>query len=282
MPSIEQAKEEMCEIGRRIYARGFVAANEGNLSYRVDEDRVLCTPTMFCKGFLKPEDIATVDFEGNQTDGARPRSSEVLMHLQILKARSDVNAIVHCHPPHATAFALAGEPIPAGLIPEVEIFLGEVPTAPYALPSTPALGESILPLIDRTNIVLMANHGTVSFGETIERAYWWTEILDNYCKTLIHAKSLGEIQQLTKEEALELIANKGRWNMTDPRSAPEFVDVDPRTLPLFRKEREAAGLTPTAFRERPFVLTQSVLENLIESIVERVVEQTRGQDTKLD
>lgn len=233
MLTADEAKLQMCDIGRRIYNRGYSAANEGNLSIRLGENEVLCTPTMHCKGFMTPEDIATVDMEGNQTAGARPRSSEVLMHLTLMKARPEIKAIVHCHPPHATAFAVAREPIPAGIIPEVEIFLGEVPLAPYALPGTPALGESVLPFVDKANIVLLANHGTVSYDTTLERAYWWTEILDNYCKMLIAARTLGRVVPLTREQATELITNKHRWGMTDPRSAPEYADRDPRELPLF-------------------------------------------------
>src|ERR1700674_5159153 len=124
-----QLKQQICEIGRRLYNKGFAAANDGNISVRLNDKEILSTPTMVSKGFMKPEDVCKVDYEGNQLAGTRKRSSEVLLHLAIYKNRPDVNAVVHCHPPHATAFAVAGELIPKCVWPEVEVFLGEAPTA---------------------------------------------------------------------------------------------------------------------------------------------------------
>ena len=120
-------KEQICEIGRRVYNKGFAAANDGNISIRVGENEVLCSPTMICKGFMTPDDICAVDLQGNQIAGKRKRTSEVLLHLAIMRARPDVKAVVHCHPPHATAFGVAREPIPQCVLPEVEVFLGEIP-----------------------------------------------------------------------------------------------------------------------------------------------------------
>src|SRR5437588_256913 len=127
-------KEQICEIGRRLYNRGFAAANDGNITIRLNEREILCTPTMVSKGFMKPEDICKVDYEGKQLAGSKRRTSEVLLHLAVYMARPDVNAVVHCHPPHATAFAVAREPIPKCVLPEVEVLLGEVPMARYETP----------------------------------------------------------------------------------------------------------------------------------------------------
>lgn len=127
-------EQEICEIGRRIYRKGFAAGNDGNISYRLSETEVLCTPTLMSKGLLKPEDLCVVDMEGNQIAGTRKRSSEILLHLTILRERKDVMSVVHCHPPHATAFAVAREPIPRRVLPEAEIFLGDVPIAPLSNP----------------------------------------------------------------------------------------------------------------------------------------------------
>src|ERR1700736_2874352 len=129
-------KEQICEIGRRVYAKGFAAANDGNISYRLNEHEVMCSPTMVSKGFMKPEDVCKVDLEGRQAAGTRRRSSEILLHLAVYKNRPDVKAVVHCHPPHATAFAVAGVPIPKCVLPEVEGFLGEVPLAVCETPGT--------------------------------------------------------------------------------------------------------------------------------------------------
>ena len=125
--NIHKLKEEICDIGRRIYAKGFAAGNDGNITFRLGENEVLCTPTMICKGFMKPDDMCTVDMEGKQLSGRRKRTSEVMLHLAIMKARPDIKSVVHCHPPHATAFAVAREPIPQCVLPEVEVFLGDVP-----------------------------------------------------------------------------------------------------------------------------------------------------------
>ena len=125
------AKQEICEIGRRIYARQFAAGNDGNISCRLSDDLVLCTPTQICKGFMTPEDLCTVDMQGKQRSGQRKCTSEVLLHLEIYKADPNVRAVVHCHPPHATAFGVARVDIPSCVLPEVEVFLGVVPRADY-------------------------------------------------------------------------------------------------------------------------------------------------------
>src|SRR5262249_46017031 len=132
--NVHQIKLEICDIGRRIYNRGFAAGNDGNISYRLGPNEVLCTPTMVSKGFLKPEELCTCDMEGNQLTGRKKRTSEVLLHLAIMKERPDVKSVVHCHPPHATAFAVAREPIPQCVLPEVEVFLGDVPITRYETP----------------------------------------------------------------------------------------------------------------------------------------------------
>ena len=124
-------KEEICEIGRRVYQKGFAAANDGNISIRVGENEVICSPTMICKGFMTPEDICAVDLDGNQIAGKRKRTSEILLHLSIMKAREDVKAVVHCHPPHATAHAIVHRAPEYLTIPEFEVFVGKVPVLPY-------------------------------------------------------------------------------------------------------------------------------------------------------
>ena len=132
-PHIENLKQQICEIGRRVYQKGFAAANEGNISARAGDDLVLCTPTLTCKGFMTPDDICMVDMKGQQVAGNKKATSEVLLHLNIYRQRPDVASVVHCHPPHATAFAVAREPVPMGVLPEPDIFLGEVPIAPSTL-----------------------------------------------------------------------------------------------------------------------------------------------------
>ena len=212
-----QIKEQICEIGRRVYNRGFAAANDGNISYRIGENAVLCSPTMICKGFMKPDDICTVDLEGKQLGGGRKRTSEILLHLAIMKARPEVKAVVHCHPPHATAFAVAHEPIPKCVLPEVEVFLSETPIAVYETPGTQKFAETVLPYVERTDTIILANHGTVSFGKDLQDAYWKTEILDAYCRILILAKQIGPIHYFTNQQTKELLEIKKRLGIDDPR-----------------------------------------------------------------
>lgn len=218
-------KEEICEIGRRVYDKGFAAANDGNISIRVGDNEVLCSPTMICKGFMTPDDICAVDMNGDQLAGKRKRTSEVLLHLAIMKERPDVKAVVHCHPPHATAFAVAREAIPQCVLPEVEVFMGEVPLAPYETPGGQEFASTVVPFLKATNTIILTNHGTVSFGKTLEEAYWKTEILDAYCRILILAKQIGGITYLGEQKSRELIDLKKRLGFDDPRFHNESCDL---------------------------------------------------------
>ena len=251
MNSAHKIKQDICEIGRRLYNKGFAAANDGNITVRISDNEILCTPTMQSKGFLKPEDIATIDMTGKQIAGAKPRSSEALLHLEIFKQRADVKSVVHCHPPHATAFAVAREPIPQCVLPEVEVFLGDVPITKYETPGGQAFADTILPFVSKTNIIILANHGTVSYGETVERAYWWTEILDAYCRILLLAKQLGRVNYLNEKEERELLTLKQKWGWADPRLTKEYEDCDICGNDVFRESWQSAGVARTAFAAPP-------------------------------
>ena len=210
-------KETICEIGRRVYNKGFAAANDGNISIRLNDKELLCTPTMVSKGYMKPEDICKVDYEGKQIAGIRKRSSEILLHLSVYKNRADVNGVVHCHPPHATAFAVAHEPIPKAILPEVEVFLGEVPTAIYVTPGGQKFADSIIPYVKDCNTILLANHGTITFGPDLEKAYFNTEIIDAYCRILILSRQLGRVNYFTEKETSELLELKKKLGYDDVR-----------------------------------------------------------------
>ena len=218
-------KEEICEIGRRVYDKGFAAANDGNISLRVGDNEVLCSPTMICKGFMKPDDICAVDIEGRQIAGKRKRTSEVLLHLEIMKNRPDVKAVVHCHPPHATAFAVVGEPIPQCILPEVEVFLGEVPMAPYETPGSQPFAETVAPFLKSTSTIILRNHGTVSFGKDLTDAYWKTEILDAYCRILLLARQMGPVEYLPEQKNRELLELKSHLGFDDPRFHSDDCDL---------------------------------------------------------
>ncbi|WP_437186166.1 class II aldolase/adducin family protein [Planctomicrobium sp. SH668] len=220
-----EIKEWICEIGRRVYNKGFAAANDGNISYRVGENEVLCSPTMICKGFMKHEDICMVDLDGKQLAGTKKRTSEILLHLTIMKHRPDVKAVVHCHPPHATAFAVTREPIPQCVLPEIEVFMGEVPIAPYETPGAQGFADTVVPFLKSSNTIILTNHGTVTFGKTLEEAYWKTEILDAYCRILILSKQLGGITYLNEQKSRELLDLKKKLGFDDPRFHVEDCDL---------------------------------------------------------
>jgi L-fuculose-phosphate aldolase len=251
MVNVHRIKQEICEIGRRLYNKGFAAANDGNITARIGDNEVLCTPTMHSKGFLTPDDISTIDMTGKQIAGRKKRSSEALLHLEIYKQRPDVKSVVHCHPPHATAFAVAREPIPQCVLPEVEVFLGDVPITKYETPGGQAFAETILPFVSKTNIIILANHGTVSFGESVERAYWWTEILDAYCRILMLSKNLGRVNYFSEDKERELLELKAKWGFSDPRNTDEYQNCDICANDVFRENWAASGVDRRAFEPPP-------------------------------
>jgi len=213
-----EMKRQICEIGHRIYEKGFAAANDGNISVRMPGGHYLCTPTGVSKGFLKPGDIATVDDSGKQIDGNKPRTSEILLHLEIFHELDWVNAVVHAHPPHATAFAVAGIDVPSCILPEVEIFIGQVPLADYDTPGSKDFAETILPhLRNKANTILLANHGAVACDSSLEQAYFHLETLDMYCRILLLSKEIGNVRQLSPEKMQELLALKKNMGIADAR-----------------------------------------------------------------
>ena len=281
MQNVFQQKKDICQIGERIYNKGFAAANDGNITVRIGENEVLCTPTMHCKGFLKPDDIATVDMQGKQLAGRKKRSSEALLHLEIYKQRPDVKSVVHCHPPHATAFAVAREPIPQCVLPEVEVFLGDVPITKYETPGGQGFADTVIPFVKNTNVLILANHGTVSYGENVERAYWWTEILDAYCRILLLSRSLGKVNYFTEDKERELLALKEKWGFKDPRNTEEFENCDICANDIFRGSWSNTGVERRAFDAPPAMGTQkangneskttSDQEALVQAITNRVM-----------
>jgi L-fuculose-phosphate aldolase len=270
-------KEQICEIGRRLYNKGFAAANDGNITIRLNDKEVLCTPTMVSKGFMKCEDICKVDYEGKQLAGTRKRTSEVLMHLAVYKARADVNAVVHCHPPHATAFAVAREPIPKCVLPEVEVFLGEVPMAMYETPGTKKFAETVIPYVKDCNTIILANHGTVTFGPTLENAYFNTEIIDAYCKILILARQLGSINYFSEQQTRELLELKKRLGYDDPRHRMENCDLCGNSA--FNRGYSEFAPRPHAFRreESNGTASEGDLDALVRTITDQVMGALDGQ-----
>jgi L-fuculose-phosphate aldolase len=218
MPSEWEVKKQICDIGKRIYDHHYVAANDGNISFRLGDGRYLCTPTGVSKGFLTPEMICTVNDAGEQIGGSWKRTSEILLHLEIFHEMPEINAVVHAHPPHATAFAVAGVELPSCILPEVEIFIGQVPLADYDTPGSKNFAETILPHLRRkANTILLANHGVVACDGSLEQAYFHIETVDSYCQILLLSRQIGRVQQLPGTKVEELLELKQKMGIGDPR-----------------------------------------------------------------
>jgi L-fuculose-phosphate aldolase len=217
-PALHDLKLQICDIGRRLWQRAYVDGNGGNIAIRVAEDLALCTPTLVSKGFMQPEDMCLVDLEGNQLAGDQKRTSEILMHLQIMKRQSRAVATVHCHPPYSTGFAVAGVQPPTCMIPEFEVF-SSVAIAPYRTPGTPEMGKLVADLVDKHNTILMANHGVVTWSHNnVEDAYFKMEILEAYCRTVLVASQLGKpVNTMTAAQLQDLLKIKESLGIPDPR-----------------------------------------------------------------
>jgi L-fuculose-phosphate aldolase len=211
-------RAEIIQVGRKLWERQYVDGNGGNISVRLGSKYVLCTPTMLSKGDLEPADICLSDLNCNILAGERARTTELLLHLEIYKANPRARAVVHCHPPYATAFAITGTTPPNGLIPEYEIFVGPPAMAPYVTPGTQLFAETVLPFVQDHNTILLKNHGVVCWSDTVTHAEYLAEILDAYCKTYLIAKQIGEPLSFIPESSIqEILALKRRMGLPDAR-----------------------------------------------------------------
>ena len=216
----EALREEIILVGRKLWERQYVDGNGGNISVRLGAKYVLCTPTMISKRDLEPADICLSDLEGNILAGDRLRTSELLLHLVIYKANRRARAIVHCHPPHATAFAMTGTAPPIGLISEYETSIGPAAVAPYETPGTKAFAETVLPFVEDHNTILLSNHGIVCWSDTVTHAEWLVETFETYCKTYLIAQQIGKpLNFIPASKINEILALKRRLGYPDARLA---------------------------------------------------------------
>src|SRR6476646_9363770 len=206
-------REDICRIGQLVFEKGWVAANDGNITIRLDAERILATPTGVCKGLMHPDDLIIVDMKGNKISGRAERTSEIAMHTTVYGLRPDVKAVVHAHPPVATGFATAGKPLNLALLPEVVIGLGCVPLAAYGLPGTPALTDPMLPLIPKYDALMMANHGAVCYGEDVFKAYFRMETLEHFARIQLVAELLGGPTVLPRKEVDKLLDSRTRYGV---------------------------------------------------------------------
>ncbi len=259
------AKYAICEIGRRIWTKNYVASNDGNLSCRLGKDRILATPTMISKGFMTPDDLVIVNLKGEQIAGVKKVTSEIKMHLHIYKNRNDIDAIVHAHPPHATAFAITKKQLPKCVLPEVEIFLGQIPIASYATPGTEEFAKSVDPYINQHFAFLLTNHGAVTLGKDPFDAYYKMETLDQYCMILILAKQLGELNKLDYNSMQDIFKLKEKYGISDPRDKSADYNTICSINPELKNNQSAGDNKNSS--ESPDI------KNQIENIVRQVLKE---------
>ena len=222
----EQIRAEIVEAGRRMYARGYVASNDGNISARLDANRLMTTPKSVSKGFMTPDMMVVVDYEGHKLGGDRDPSSELPMHLEVYRNRPDVNAVVHAHPPLATGFAVAGIPLTRAVLAEVITTLGSIPIAEYGTPSTAELPAAVRKYIKAHDGMLLANHGAVTCGPNVMGAYYKMETNEHFAKISLVARLLGRENLISRGEVDRLQGLRGMYGI----AAPAPLCADPAEL----------------------------------------------------
>lgn len=213
----EALRQEMLAMGRKLWLRQYVDGNAGNLSACIG-DYLLCTPTRVSKHDMTAEDLCLADLEGKILVGSKPRTSELLLHLEIYRHCPEARAVVHCHPPYATAFALTGSAPPAGFHSEMETMIGPVAVAPYETPGTQAFAETVRPFVRDHNTIVLSNHGVVCWADTLTHAEWLVETFETYCKTWMIAQQIGRPPQpIPPEKIGEILAIKRAMGLPDER-----------------------------------------------------------------
>lgn len=206
-------REDLVRVCRMVYEKGWVAMNDGNVSTRLDEDRILCTPTAISKRVVEQDDLIVCDMAGNKLEGRGGPTSEIEMHITVYSLRPDVYSVLHAHPPVATGFAVAGRALDKALLPEVIIQLGAVPLAAYGLPGTSALSEGMRRFIPHYDALLLENHGCTSYGRDVSEAFFRMEMVEHFARITLVAEMLGGARPLAREEVEKLFAARSRYNV---------------------------------------------------------------------
>ena len=256
MPKSEREyRQDIVDVGKLVYQKGWVAANDGNISIRLDERKVLCTCTGISKGMMTVDDLIVCDLDGNKIEGSRERTTEIAMHLTIYQMRPDITSVLHAHPPVATGYAVAGRPLNLALLPEVVIGLGSVPLADYGLPGTPALTEGMLPYIPKYDAILMGNHGCVCYGEDVYKAFFKMEVVEHFARIALVAELLGGAKVLPRDEVDKLFDSRRRYgvksrNTMEPGAPLVGEDIPPVAEKIQITRDELIALIDEALRAR--------------------------------
>ncbi len=214
-PSDHEAKQSILEVGRRMYTKNFVASNDGNISCKVSENTIWCTPTGVSKGYMTDEMLVLMDLDGNVLRGTWKPSSEMKMHLRVYKENPNVNAVVHAHPPAATSYAIAGIPLNSAILTEAVMGIGEIPLAPYAMPGTQEVPDSIAPFVKTHNACLLANHGALTWGKDVMEAWMRMESVEYYATVSMYTRGLiGQANELTCAQVERLIERRTNSGIT--------------------------------------------------------------------
>jgi L-fuculose-phosphate aldolase len=257
-------KTQICEIGKRVYEKGFVAANDGNISVKIEEDVFIVTPTGVSKGFMTPEMLIKVDGEGNLLEGERKPTSEIKMHLRVYKERPEIRSVVHVHPPYATAFAIAGVPLNQATMPELIITLGSIPIAEYGTPSTAEISDAISPYIPHHNGVLLENHGALTWGETLDEAYFLMESLESCAKINWIARQMNGDRELSEANVNRL--NDIKQQMGKHAHSPTGAETT----------KHAEKVTPPLERSLTMKDIDLIVEKVTKAVKEQLITDVKG------
>ena len=247
MKSPYEIKKEICEVGHTIYNLGFVAANDGNISVKISENEYYCTPTGVSKGALTPDMIIKVDRNGNKLEGKLNPSSEIKMHMRVYQERPDVTAVVHAHPPVATAFTVAGIDLDQYILPEAVLTIGNVPTCEYGTPSTMEIPDSLLPYIQQHDAFLLKNHGALTVGCNLTKALFIMEEVEFNAKICKYAMELGAVHEIPNDQLVKLMELHKKMNLPGRHPGIDFGEEEPAqaneelVATITRKVLEALG-----------------------------------------
>ena len=277
--NLQEAKRDIIEAGRRVYQQGYVASNDGNISYRIDDERILTTPTGMSKGFLELSDLVIVDYEGKKISGSRNPSSEIGMHVFLYNERPDVNAVVHAHPPTATGFSVAGIPLTECVLPEVVITLGAIPIAGYGTPGGPEISEPIRKWVKDYDAYLLENHGATTIGTDVMNAYYKMETMEHFAKILFVARQLGGVNLLDEKQVADLIKIRERMGLRGPSPAcdwtPGVSQIQPSSpssgsgaIPTLKTKSAGGSPAPSTNGTAPS-------GEMVEEITRRVIEELK-------